>query len=864
MSRTLISRGMPALSGRFLLSRKIRSLLTALGVAFGVALIAALTILGGTLQASITDQLREGFGTYDVMAGYHEGRFVQPAERTKMERTRGVRYGVGVLYLSPNRPETEGVDMAYNYLAVGEFPRGEFAYPLREGRYPGPAEFVTDPRMATMLRMKVGDSIELPFQTGTQKVTLVGISRPAGKGGSDSLWFNLSWLQQQMKLGDQVTIVLLGLQSGANKDLVDANLRMDLPDLDIQLRKELDEVKENMGGLKPMAIAFGTAGLFAAIFLVGGSFGIALQERARELALLRAVGAGQRQVMRLILREAVVLGLAGGVVGVGLGALAAWAALSATTASIGVRPHALVLPWLPLLLECAGGVLLALIAAWRPARAAGAVPPLQAMRPDTPAAEARQEKRAGRGALVLMAVSAAVVVGAGFMKQGEVPRVLTGALGGLTFVAALIAALPRILPGVVRMLSVPLGALLLTEATIAGRSVLRHRKRSALTAATLVLGVMLITSMGTLLQQMARNGEVWTRTQFPTDATVSVSFTREANLGTGLPAKIGSISGVTGVFAAAREHYGYIDNYDPTRADAKWIATHSGQDEFGNDRRAFTTLVPIDLTQMAKAFDPGRVQGTLSGQGVVITEKQAKARGLNLGGTLHFREDLMRIINGQPQYLAPIDLPIVAVVERLPLYDEQFAVTRSLLGADPDSRVFFNFDRDRREQVLDQVQNLLADPAYRRGRLNDLTAALEADRQGLQQRMGILWAVTVVIFLIAAFGLFNAMVTSLQQRRREMATLRAVGATPGQIIRQVILEGVLTGLAGTALGLVAGLAFSGSIWVALYDGSSFSLLTGLPLYLAALVVGPVLALAASLPPAVQSTRGRVGRSLAAD
>jgi putative ABC transport system permease protein len=307
-----------------------------------------------------------------------------------------------------------------------------------------------------------------------------------------------------------------------------------------------------------------------------------------------------------------------------------------------------------------------------------------------------------------------------------------------------------------------------------------------------------------------------------------------------------------------------MDNYAPSGADPKWLTAHGGRDSFGNEQRSRVNLVPVDPVAMAKVIDPGRVEGNIAVPGVIITREQARARGLKVGTSLRFREDLLRIINGKPQYREPVDIPIVAIVERLPFYGEQFAVTRSLFSADPDSRVFFNFDPNRRAQVLDEVQNLLDTPAYRQGRLNDLTAALEADRQGLQQRMGILWAVTVVIFLIAAFGLFNAMVTSLQQRRRELATLRAVGATPGQIIRQVILEGVLTGLAGTVLGLVAGFAFSGAAWVALYDGGNFSLLTGLNLYLAALGIGPLLALAASLPPALRSAHTHVARSLAAD
>ncbi|HLN59974.1 MAG TPA: ABC transporter permease, partial [Symbiobacteriaceae bacterium] len=77
MRSSLIETGGAGMAWRFLASRKVRGLLTLLGVALGVALITAMTVLGATLQAAINDQLREGFGTYDVMAGYHDG-LMQP------------------------------------------------------------------------------------------------------------------------------------------------------------------------------------------------------------------------------------------------------------------------------------------------------------------------------------------------------------------------------------------------------------------------------------------------------------------------------------------------------------------------------------------------------------------------------------------------------------------------------------------------------------------------------------------------------------------------------------------------------------------------------------------------------------------
>jgi putative ABC transport system permease protein len=859
MARSLIDTGAAGMAGRFLRSRKLRALLTALGVAFGVALIAALTVMGATLQASIEDQLREGFGTYDVMAGYDGGKLMTPADQARVKNVRGLRYTVGVLYASPEDPAAAGAAMEHTYIGMGAFPNGEFAYPLTAGHYPGPGEMVADPRLAGTLQLQVGDATELPFKSGTRRVTLVGLTRASGPQSSNVLMFNLEWLQQEMGVDRQVTLMLLGTQPGTRKETIGADLKTNLPDLHIELRRELDDARENMGGLRPVAITFGIAGLFAAMFLVAGSFRIAVHERSRELALLRAVGAVGRQVEGLILREAVLLGAAGSVAGVGLGVLGAWGALGLAAASLGVRHHAPVLPWLQLALEALGGMLLAMAVAWRPARAAGKVPPLQAMRPDA-AREALEQKAGGTGGLILMGVAVAACGLAWVLKNSEGLRLLLGAGSGIAFVAGLIWAQPVILPRIVNWASAPLKVLFPAEATLAGRAVLRHRRRSAQTAATLILGVMLVTSVSTVFGQMAANGDTFTRSQFPGDAVVRVPSGTVFDLGTGLAGKIAAIDGVRGTAALGQERVGHFYGLDLTKADPVWLAKQNQPNDAGKDVRTYVSLVPFDLAPTGKVFDYGRIKGDLSKTGVAITEQQARDWGIALGDVLHYRPSLAKPGNPDGPEAA---YAVVAVVERLPLREYQMAVSRSLFPDVPDAAVFFNYDPARRDAIADAVRAAIQEPPYSLGYLEDLRSALDQDRQALLQRMAILWAVALVIFMIAAFGLFNATVMSLHQRQREMAALRAVGATPPQITCQVILETVLVGLSGSLLGIVAGCAFVGAVWVALNDGS-LSLWYGRYVFLAALVTGPAVAAISGLGPALRLVRQPVGPLLQAE
>ncbi|MDF2629495.1 MAG: ftsX-like permease family protein [Symbiobacteriaceae bacterium] len=820
MPSTLIERGFGSLAGRFLKVRRLRAVLTGLGVSFGVALIVALTILGATLQASVAEQLRQGFGTYDIMAGYRDGRMMTEAEQAELGRIDGVRYSVGILYLTP---DVEDRTKAVNYIGIGEFPEGEYGYPVREGRRPGPAEFAVEPRIAEKLRMQIGDTLTLPFATGPQTVRLVGLLPPSGKESSDSLMFNLTWLQQQMNLGSQVTLRVFGLQPGADKANVGANMKARQPDLHLELRTELDEVKKNMGGLKPVAVAFGIAGLFAAVFLVAGAFTVAVQERSRELALLRAVGAGQRQVMGLVLREALLLGALGGLAGVGAGTLIAWGALGASAASLGVAQHAPVFPWTTLALEWLAGVLLALVAAWKPARAAGRVAPLQAMRPDA-RQEARQEKAGGVLGLVVMGLGAALMAGALAMADGL--RALLGAVGGLALAVGLIMALPRILPALVTLLARLLAPIWPAESILAARTIQRHRRRNALTAAILILGIMLTTSVGTIFSVLIRNDQTYVRSQFAGDAQVETQLPGQS-VDEALIARIAAVPGVTAVRARGQEVTG----------------------EVGAQRRL--ALVPID----PKTYGTGYPAG-----GVIITEDLATQWGVEAGDTLPFLPDRFTpavAIRGLPREELP--LKVAVVVANLPFRRYDVPVDASLLPPGPTTAIYFNYDPGQRDQVLRAVRGLLDGTVY----LRDLGQELAESRQMGNQRWAIFGAVLAAIFLIATFSLVNAVLTGLNQRKRELATLRALGSTPAQTRRQVVLEAVLLGLTGSLLGVAAGMAFAGGVAVGLEMPLRDALSVG-PLTVTCLLAGPVLAALASLPPARDVARGPVYRVLQAE
>jgi putative ABC transport system permease protein len=151
---------------------------------------------------------------------------------------------------------------------------------------------------------------------------------------------------------------------------------------------EVDETPKLIGAV--VAIGGMVAGLFAAMLLAAGGFGIAqtfflvVVERKMELAILRALGARRRDLSRLVLMEAAVVGLLGGLVGCTVGVLFSVGmdyVLRALLPPLPFRPSNLVAMSPEVLLGAlALGVLAAVLGAALPALRAASANPAAALR----------------------------------------------------------------------------------------------------------------------------------------------------------------------------------------------------------------------------------------------------------------------------------------------------------------------------------------------------------------------------------------------------------------------------------------------------------------------------------------------------
>jgi putative ABC transport system permease protein len=143
---------------------------------------------------------------------------------------------------------------------------------------------------------------------------------------------------------------------------------------------EYPDIEQTRTVLIPVTAAFGGLAMFIAIFVVASTLGLSIQQREREIALLRAVAATPGQIRRMIAWEAAIVALAGSAAGIWPG-IVLGRVLAHALLSHGIAPpnYTLNYDWLSAAAAIGGGVATALLAVLAAGRRAARVPPMLAL-----------------------------------------------------------------------------------------------------------------------------------------------------------------------------------------------------------------------------------------------------------------------------------------------------------------------------------------------------------------------------------------------------------------------------------------------------------------------------------------------------
>lgn len=779
-----------------------RLVATVVAVVLGVGFVAGTLIFGDTARAGFYDTFARLAQNVDVAvlapasSAAGEPVLLTDAQLAAVRAVPGVagadgRSSARLALLDPaGRPITNFSQVGVGVSTDGDPRTRPFDI---EGRAPaGPGEAVLDVDTASHQRYRSGDTVVVLDRAGARhSYTLVGlIDFGVSKTYSGSTVVGLPAVELAALTGvrgyDEITVtagdgVTQAALAGRIRAGLGAGPRVYTGD---QRRTDLaDEATAVATQFTSALLIFGVISLVVAAFVIYNTFAILLAQRIRETALLRCLGATRRQVFTATLAEAALLGAAGSTVGIlfGIGVAHALFGLLNDAVNAGVPAHAVVVGAGPVLAGLGIGLVVTMVSALLPALRATRTSPLAALRELPTAAVTGRARRIVRAVAALLAAgagAAVTVVGAGDADP-EAAALTIVAGGVLAFLGVLIAA-PLFIGALTAAVGRPLTVLAGTPAKVAVANARRNPGRTAVTTATLMIGTGLMALSSILLASLQTTAEAQLVGHYPVDyAMAGVRFEggRQVAIPAGFAQLLRTRPEFSGV-AQARESTARLGG-----ASAVITAV---------DPSAYGTLVTPVMTSGTHVLDAGAV---------VVSSENRATRQLRVGDpvtvTVGARTRTLTVAG-----TAPLAIPGIERVDALVSWD----LLTELAGPGDDTVVLAKAApqvsaADSRD-ALDQAAT--AYPLVQINSIADLTGDLAKEINDLIVLFGGLLGTAV---LISLFGIANTLSLSVVERTRESATMRAIGLTRTQLRVTLLIEALLMGVVGAAIGIGYGLVY---------------------------------------------------------
>jgi putative ABC transport system permease protein len=602
---------------------------------------------------------------------------------------------------------------------------------------------------------------------------------------------DIGWAQELLGRRGELSSVQLKLNDPRDREAVTATLRAILPK-DARVAppaRRTEEVEKMLGGFQLNLVLTSLVSLFVGMFLIYNTVSASVVRRQHEIGILRSLGVTRREVRMLFLAEAIVLGGIGAFLGlIGGFALARvlTSAVSATISSlyvlISVRDLALQ-PWM-FALAWGIGVASVILSAWFPAQDAAKREPVEALHGG---ARIERSTLPSHGWLIggLASILAAALFS--WLALATGPRWIS--FGAAFFVIAGFSLLvPRLMfrfssgAGKIFRARRARGRRVSIETDLAAANLRRALMRNSVTVAALAIAVAMTVGVSVMVFSFRRTVETWINQTLVADLFLT---------------------------PGANEAFG--DSAFFPRPAFDFLVHHPAVETADTFRAVEVTMGDTDVALAA-------ISGVRREFQFVRGEQAALIRRFRDEPCVFVSESFARrhrIRENETIELVTPDGPRSFPVAGI-FYDyvrDQGIVYMSAANF----AHFWHDDRfhsvaiylkkgHRPEEVVDQF----------RAQFGQAGQFAIFSNQSLRRRIFEIFdqtfAVTYILLAISIFvavtGIFLSLTILITERRRELAILRAVGASSGQIRRMLLTETAMLGLLAAVVGLISGLCLS--------------------------------------------------------
>ncbi|MER0028374.1 FtsX-like permease family protein [Corynebacterium sp. KPL4043] len=795
---------MRRVSVRNVLAHKLRLGLTILAVVLGTAFIAGSFMFTNSLKATFDSAVDNQFRGVDAVVSENDDSDQKLDEGLRKQllddddvKNINVADSQTVVVADENSEAFQtqsGTASLVPYYSADKTVGG--ASELTEGDEPKAKDEVTiNSSAAEKYDISVGQKLLVVHPDSQDEVKVTGIVEPPVEQG-DSIELRMDESDYLERFGDPSQLKVSaadGVEANALVD--DLNDKFDIKaESGERLAEQTSEaMTEALKFVNYFLVAFGLIALLVGTFIIANTFSMIVAQRIKEFALLRALGASRRQITNSVVVESVIVGVLGSIVGVvaGVGLVAVIKAVMGANGmdiggGLGLSVSAVVVPIIL-------GTIVTVVSAWAPARRAGAVEPVEAMRTTESASGSSLKVRTIFGAILMIGGLIAAFAGVLSDAETNVRAILVG-LGAVGVIIGFFLAGPALSLPLVPTLGKAIGAPFGSIGKLAATNSRRNPRRTAATAFALTLGVALVTSIGMLGQTMKAS----------ISDTVDQTITSDYILS-------GPSSGSFPTPKETGERAAEADGVDKVITVGSAPVAVDGQAslDFGTGG-LFTVTVDADPTSML-AMNMVEGDANIEG-GFAATEDFAKENGWKVGETYEVTgskpgKTAEAKLVGTFEPIETIQNMVVSqdVAEEVAA-DGEFSVQMvGVLGKE-------GYDKEELRQNLEDAVKDLVVVQVNTGKEYAGQAAGFID-----QMLAILYGLLALAVIIAVLGIVNTLTLGVIERRQEIGMLRAVGTQRRQIRRMITLESVQISLFGAIMGILIGLGLGWSFIEILND-----------------------------------------------
>jgi putative ABC transport system permease protein len=769
---------------------RIRSLLTVLSIAAGVAAVVAVLQTTATTRGRLR-QLQKAVApraALEVVAaegGPFAQRLAEPVPSLP-----GVKSAVYSLRqftaIHANEQHVRGAALG---VELQQF-RLVRDFEMVAGRgYSQPGELCLEASVADKLGVGPGDSVRVLTRISIRPIPhqVTGVLRLRGAGALEEtagVFLPLQEVQRLWRAPGEVDRVQVILKEGAPTAQAEAELSRRLPDsLSVRNVTSRADLGEGTATLVNQGLnVAGALSIIAAMFIVLNTFMMSIAERRKHLAILRVIGATARQIRAMLLQESLLVSVLGTIAGVAAGTTAGMLLIRGMGELFQIQQTPVMVGATPVLCGLVFGPLITLAAVAYPAREAGRVEPLAALRPILAANNLRRRRLLFLFAGLVLMISLGAIAAAVF----EVAPPALSIPGFCFFVVSCVLLVPALLrPGsyaVYRLLR----GLLPAEALLAQRQLMQNLSRSTLTVGALFVVTCTGVGVASTILAVVNDVDAWFERTLVGDFLLRASYPR-INPADGEPApsnvesEIRELPGVAGV---DRVTFLSIKANDlPAMLLVREFSQYQG--------------LPLDL----KEGDAADVRGRLLSGEAVVASVLARQLNVSAGDSVTLEaggeDHVIRVAGIVGEYTSSgnvIEMDRQAA-QRL------FPITQThafLIKCEPDAA----------EQVAPALEELAQKNELLFQSLSEFRQSTRAMLSGVTSGM---WLLLALSLLVAAFGVVNTLTMNVLEQTQYIGLLRVIGMTRRQVRRTILCQALMIGALALIPGILVGVVLAFAI-----------------------------------------------------